>query len=464
MKNGLIIGIPFFFLLGSFFVTGVTSAFRSLRRQSSKDVFTSTMGSFFYRHLHDRLFKKEDMEGLLLALVSAQNILRFGYASSCLYLLTHMRWVPWHSSEEMGIRWTSFDEANLVWTLSILGFSFCLFMGLFIGDILPRSWGNHRPRRTLSLFGPLASLFLFLNTPLYFVIFHLLRWTSPRRPQSQNHSDLDNVTEKVLEIIEESASTPELNSHDRDLIESAIEFRHRIVREIMVPRVDAFTLSEDISIREAASLLVSESFSRTPVYRESVDHIIGILMYHDLLRVFGEADQRKDPSLLEQPIGTIVREAFYTPETMKVSRLLQEFRRRQIHLAIVVDEYGGTEGIISIEDILEEIVGEIADEYDTEEVAFQDLPEGGWIVDAKMSILDIQDYLGILIPQDGDYDTLGGYIFHKAGAIPAKGLVIHQDLFELEIIESTDRSIEKVRITPLAPQESKESFSPQVDL
>ena len=156
-----------------------------------------------------------------------------------------------------------------------------------------------------------------------------------------------------------------------------------------------------------------------------------------------------DRATLDTPIEKIAKPILYTPETKKISSLLQEFRSKQIHLAIVVDEYGGTEGIVTIEDILEELVGEIADEYDiAEEVLFTPLPDGGWIVDAKMSIIDIEEELGVKIPQGPEYDTIGGYIFHRAGAIPLKGWRIHHDEFDLEVLSSSERSIEKIRITP----------------
>ena len=133
----------------------------------------------------------------------------------------------------------------------------------------------------------------------------------------------------------------------------------------------------------------------------------------------------------------------------KISQLLQEFRHKQIHLAIVVDEWGGTEGIVTIEDVLEELVGEISDEYDTSsELLYTKSPSGDWIVDAKMSIIDILEDLNISIPQGPEYDTIGGYIFHRAGTIPSKGWKIHHDDFELEVLGSNERAIEKIRITP----------------
>jgi CBS domain containing-hemolysin-like protein len=216
----------------------------------------------------------------------------------------------------------------------------------------------------------------------------------------------------------------------------------------MVPRVDLFSLSADVSIKEAAELLEEEGYSRTPVYRNNVDNIAGVLMYKDILNKYREYDKKKDPKILEAPIESLVKNVIYTPETQKISHLLQEFRKKQMHLAIVVDEHGGTEGIVTIEDILEEIVGEISDEYDQEEALFQARPEGGWVVDARMNILDIEEELGIKIPQDSDYDTVGGYIFHRAGMIPTEGFVIHHDDFELEILASNDRCIEKVHIIP----------------
>ena len=217
-----------------------------------------------------------------------------------------------------------------------------------------------------------------------------------------------------------------------------------------MPRVDVFSLSSDTSIKEAAKILENEGYSRTPVYTDTVDNIVGVLMYKDILSKNQEFEEKgNDNSIIEAPIETIQKNVLYTPETKKISQLLQEFRKKQVHLAIVVDEYGGTEGIVTIEDILEEIVGDIADEYDEEEALFFPQPDGSWIVDPRMSILDAEEQLGLTIPQEGEYDSIGGYIYHCAGSIPTKGFIIHRDEFEIEILRSNDRTIEKVRIKPL---------------
>jgi CBS domain containing-hemolysin-like protein len=180
-------------------------------------------------------------------------------------------------------------------------------------------------------------------------------------------------------------------------------------------------------------------------------------MYKDVLSEYMRFEQSgNDATILQAPIEKIQKNVLYTPETQKISNLLLEFRKQQVHLAIVVDEYGGTEGIVTIEDILEEIVGEIEDEYDEEEDMYFPQHDGSWVVDARMSILDLKQELGITIPQEGDYDTVGGFIFHCAGSIPSKGYVIHQEEFEMEILRSDERRVERVRIKPIASYEDDE--------
>jgi len=228
-------------------------------------------------------------------------------------------------------------------------------------------------------------------------------------------------------------------------------FKDRIAREVMVPRVDIFSLPHDMTIEEAANLLFQEGYSRTPVYRDTLDNIIGVLMYKDVLAKYMDYAKKADIGILQSHISSLVKNVLYTPETKKISHLLHEFRKQQVHLAIIVDEYGGTEGIVTIEDILEEIVGDIADEYDQEEALYLPMPEGGWLIDSRMSILDIEEQLGIEIPQDGDYDSIGGYVFHETGMIPAKGFVIRKPQFELEIVRSNDRRVEKLSIKGVNP-------------
>lgn len=268
---------------------------------------------------------------------------------------------------------------------------------------------------------------------------------------------MSEVKHEIFEILQEANLSTKLSPHDRKLIEAAVYFQNRIAREVMVPRMDMFCLNATTTIKDAVERLEEEGYSRVPVYKDTLDNIVGILMYKDILTKYIEYQKKNnDISILEAPIETIVKRALYTPESKKISNLLQDFRKKQVHLAIVVDEYGGTEGLITIEDILEEIVGEIEDEYDDEEDLFFQTGKDCWIVDARMSLIDVEEQLGIDLPLGSDYDTIGGFIFDRAGTIPSRGFTIKLDTVEIEILKSNDRRVEKVKIKK-KPGESTEN-------
>lgn len=237
--------------------------------------------------------------------------------------------------------------------------------------------------------------------------------------------------------------TPQSNAEFKGrLSEAASSFDKMIVREIMVPKVDIFALQEDTPICKAYPSIIEEGYSRVPLYKKSIDNITGILLVKDLL-IFNLS-----PLNSSQPLSSVAKPPLYAPEIKKVSSLLQDFRQKHRHLAVIVNEYGVTEGIVSMEDIIEEIFGEIFDEYDVQE----DLPYkkigNFWIVDGRMNISDAEEHLNIKIHHANSYDTLGGHVFHKVGAVPQKGMKIHHDNFDIEIITCSERSVGKLKITP----------------
>jgi putative hemolysin len=324
-----------------------------------------------------------------------------------------------------------------------------LFLLLLVGDLIPRFSRTVSPVKRLNWFLPVISLLLYFTLPITFPVLLLACSYALKERKERGENALLETQKEILHLLQNADISERLDPLDLKLIESVIKFKERIVREVMIPRVDLFALPAEVSIREASKQLIEEGYSRIPVYKENIDNITGLLMFKDVLELYMSVLKKdKEISILDAPIESITKSVFYVPETKQVSYLLQEFRAKQMHMAIVVDEYGGTEGVVTMEDILEEIVGEIADEYDyNEEVLFSPLPTGGgWIVDARMSLIDAEESFGIDIPKDGDYDTIGGYVFHKAGEIPDKGYMIHQDDFDLEILSSSERSIEKVRI------------------
>lgn len=330
-----------------------------------------------------------------------------------------------------------------------LGFLGFLLLSFIIGDYLPRLFGTRLPEQAIRVSALLASFFLFLVFPITYILLKISQAITRNAHFDYAQEAGAQAKQEIIDIVQETELSQALSPHDKKLFESVLTFKDLIAREVMVPRVEMFAMPAETSIKECSKRLDEEGYSRIPVYKNTVDNIVGVLMYKDLLKKFQESEAAGcDPKILNAPIESLVKPVLYTPETKKLSQLLQEFRKKQVHLAIVVDEYGGTEGIVTIEDILEEIVGDIADEYDEEADQFTSLPDGSYVVDPRMSILDAEEQFGIEFPQEGDYDTIGGYIFHCAGSIPARGFVIHNDEFEIEILRSSERSVEKVKIRP----------------
>ncbi len=426
----LCILLALFFLFWVFFLTTATHSLTKLGETRSLEIIKESPHRFFYYPFHRFLFKNKSFELIIFSSTLGENQARLGYTATVLFGLFFVLSLP------------------VIHYLIIL--ILLLFFVLLIGDFFPRLMAIRSPEYALSFSLGFASFFLFLSFPVSFVFLKFADYATLAHEKDRGGDQLEEIKETVVHILQAADVKGKLNHADKKLIESVVKFKDRIVREVMVPRVDLFSLEVGTSIREAAKELVKEGYSRIPVYRETIDNIIGVLMFKDILELYMDClEGKKDPTLIDSSIETIAKSVFYTPETKKVSHLLQEFRSKQMHMAIVVDEYGGTEGVVTMEDILEEIVGEIADEYDVdEELLYTAQPGGGsWIVDARMSILDAEDAFNIHIPQEGDYDTIGGYIFHKVGSIPQKGLRIHHEDFDLEILSSSERSVDKVRIT-----------------
>ena len=432
--------LAFIFLFGSAVMTGMTTALLQLGRLTAKEEFKKNPRLFFFQHFLKTLFGKRKWEALFFTLSFGKHVLHLAYAILAIFILLTQQ--PF--SQSFQILATKTLVFDTFWVL-IIGATIVLIS--LATDMIMKFLATAFPTFSFKLFAPLTSLLLTIFAPLTALLLKLLQIFFPRDTQKKDSAL--SFRNKILEVLYESDLSPQLDPLERKLILSVASFKERMAREIMVPRIDVFSLSDQTTIQKAAQIFLEEEYSRIPVYQENVDRIIGVLLYKDVL-----AFATKHPQRASELIKTLIKPVLYTPETKKISSLLQEFRSKQIHLAIVVNEYGGTEGLITIEDILEELVGEISDEYDDEqEVLYNELSSGGWIVDARMNILDIEKELGIHIPHSLEYDTLGGYIFHKAGAIPSKGWRIHHDDFDLEILSSNDRSIEKIRITPHLSEE-----------
>jgi len=434
--------LPLLFLIGSTCLSITSKAIHTLGKIALKKEFYLHRKRYYFHFLVKKLFPKDLWNDTLILNGSTKQITRIVYATTFIFYLLSQ---PYFSSV-----FTQQNQHILLQPAAFLAMiGVIVLIGLFF-DFLGNLIGQASPITSLKCSYPIASLFLLIFSPITLLFLKLQKLIFAKETDTVSRS-FYKIKDKILELVLESDLQHELNLQDKKLIISVASFKDRIAREVMVPRIDVFVLSSKSSIHDAALCFMREGYSRIPVYKETLDNIIGVLLYKDVLSFYinwYEAQEKIPPQTVT--IEHLIKPVIYTPETKKISQLLQDFRAKQIHLAIVVDEYGGTEGIVTTEDILEELVGEIADEYDDlqQELLFKPHPQGGWVVDAKMNIIDIEKELAITIPQSPEYDTLGGYIFHRAGSIPTKGWKIHHENFDLEILKSSDRSVEKVRIIP----------------
>ena len=278
---------------------------------------------------------------------------------------------------------------------------------------------------------------------------------------SFDYSDEDFRAEKEEElrsIVESEGESGVLEESEREMIESVFGFHDRIVREVMVPRVDMVAIDQSASLQDLLDLIRDKGHSRLPIYRESLDHIQGLVYAKDLLQILVSRPEVKlatpiDQLLTNQQEGDLrfTHEPYYIPETKKIDVLLNDLRANKIRLAIVLDEYGGTAGLVTTEDLVEEIVGEIQDEYDEEEELHHwQVPGEVLIANARIDIDDLNELLSTDLPRAG-FETLGGFIYDHLGSIPAEGLVFTVNHLELDILKVEGQRIAQVKLRRLTP-------------
>jgi putative hemolysin len=236
----------------------------------------------------------------------------------------------------------------------------------------------------------------------------------------------------------------DLEEDEREMIASVIELGEQPVREIMVPRMDIVATIEDSTVRDTLDRIIDSGHSRIPIYAGSIDNITGVVYAKDLLKFLRDGEQSAS-------VKPLAREPSFVPETKKVDELLHEMQQRRVHVSIVVDEYGGTAGLITIEDLIEEIVGEIQDEYDVEEDLIQEVSDREALFDARVSIRDVNDTLDLDI-EDADFDTLGGLLYHELGKVPDVGDEVRVDGALVTVLTTTGRRVRKVRVMKVPPE------------
>lgn len=304
---------------------------------------------------------------------------------------------------------------------------------LIFGQLVPTLLVSRDPERVLAILLPSFSAIATLVAPLTALVGGLIR------PLDHDENGAEETAAGNGDDSNGSATT---EGDERKLLRSVVDFGDTLVREVMTPRPDIVAIKAEQTVRDLKALVAQQEYSRIPVYRENLDNIVGLVVVKDLL-------QTEHWPSLDQPVESLMRQAMFVPDTKRVAGLLREFQQRRDQLAIVVDEYGGTAGLVTIEDLLEELVGEIRDEYDTEAEPIVRETEETFVFSAKVGIDDFAEALGVEIEGDG-FETVGGWLLARVGRVPAVSERFEFDGLDIDVLEAERRRIHRVRVTRLA--------------
>lgn len=312
---------------------------------------------------------------------------------------------------------------------------------LLLAELIPKNLAVRQPNSvSLALARPVRLFEIILRPVIAFtggIVSVVMQLMGQGGGSTTVHIVTEEEVRSTLSLAEQSEGG--LTEEETDRIEGVLDLDKIVAGEVMKPRVDIIAVPVEMPLMEALDVVLREGHSRIPVYEESIDRIVGILYDKDLLRYIRENE-------LQVSLKDVAREAIFVPESKRADDLLRDFQKRKVHMAIVVDEYGGTAGLVTIEDLLEEIVGEIQDEYDVEEPLFEKRSEDEWVFDAMLRIEEVNEEMGLELEADNGIETLGGYVFERLGEVPELGDVVQTDHVTLEVVDLEGRRIKKVRI------------------
>ncbi|MBO8165914.1 MAG: HlyC/CorC family transporter [Thermotogae bacterium] len=321
------------------------------------------------------------------------------------------------------------------------------FLILVFGEITPKIHARENAEKVFRRIISFISFVTKVLTPVIWILMNISNALIVLRGGKKVRETPFITEDEIISAVDVGHEEGVLLPEERRMMKMSLELKGTSVKEIMTPRVEIVCIEEDAVIRDLLNLVHEEGYSRIPVYRENIDRIVGVCYAKDII---GYIAERKDPERILDtiPVKEIMRVPFFIPETKKIHDLMKEFKQKKIHLAIVVDEYGGTAGLVSMEDILEEFTGEILDEYDveSEEITIEKIDESTYIIDGMTPINDIERELDIKFPET-EFETVGGYLLEILERFPDVGEIIHIDGFNFEIIAIGKNRIEKIKLT-----------------
>jgi len=306
-----------------------------------------------------------------------------------------------------------------------------------IAEVAPKTWAiQHTDKAALAFARPIKALAGW--GPLKLLSRGLIGLTNVLLPGKGLKRGPYTSEEELLAVADLAVEDSVIEAEERALIESVIELGDTVVREVMLPRTDMVTVTADFRVADAMEVVILNGYSRIPVCGEGIDDVIGVAHAKDLMRAERDGNE-------ERTIAELARPAHFVPETKGVADLLREMQRERYHMAIVIDEYGGTAGLVTLEDIIEELLGEIVDEFDVEDPMIEPLPDGDYRVNARMPLDEVNDLLRARLPE-GDWDTLGGLLLSELGHVPVEGESVEVEGWQLTAQRVQGRRIGRVRI------------------
>ena len=406
-------------LLLSAFFSGSEVAFFSIKKKNLEDEFKSS--KLIYRYASNLIAFPRRLLISILVGNTVVNVAASIISVSIALEIAHIYRV----------------KVNVILTVQIILITFII---LLFGELLPKVFASKHPHLTIRLIAIPLYLFSLVIYPVSESITELIRLTFSKFKFDKTKTA---ITEKeISDLAELGHERGTLEEDEQDIISSFVEFKSVLVVEVMTPRVDIVAVPYNVSSEGLIETINRSGFSRFPVYKENLDKIIGIVHAKDLLPYL----QNKSFNKVET-ISKITRELLFVPERKKISDMLKEFQQKKMHLAVVVDEFGGTSGLITLEDIIEEIIGEIWDEHDPEENVIKIISPEKISVLGKVPITEVNELIGLeLIPISDDYDTIAGLVINRAGDIPKEGYSFNLSNYKLTVKEVLKKRIKRIEI------------------
>ena len=335
-------------------------------------------------------------------------------------------------------------------------FSLITVMHIVLGEQAPKVLAIQKPEMTSMAIAIPLRAFAFITFPFIWLLDKLSNLVLRIFGVASAHGAEVHTSEELRLLLDQSKQSGEIQESEHELLENVFEFNDRMVKQIMVPRTKLVALEMNTPEDAVLEVVYNEGYSRIPVYELNIDNIVGVLYVKDLLQII----RRQEP--LE--LAKIIRPAYFVPETKKINRLLRQFQRKHMHMAIVSDEFGGVSGIVTIEDIMEELVGEIQDEYDNEVPVVEKVSETEYRVNTATPIPDANEHLPHPLPEGDDYETVGGLLNMLYGNIPEVGDVATLDNYEFRVLKRSRRAVELVQIRVTNGEEQEAEVGEMLDL